>query len=245
MNRINALIVWPISLALAVCLCSCAGADRRVRADSGPDLRVFVFSYLLLDEPEQLSKDELSTLVKGHRSNIEQLSEAGTLLIAGPLFEPVIGENYSGLFVFDVRTIEDGLRLFNTDPAVQAKVFKPEMYLFESADPLVELTRLKREEKEARLADPDIPDAWEGRAYVLAVASPQSSFDARDKAVLVNGLMTPHRSDAPSQRLLFLDFDTVDQARDGFTATDLDDWSFYGWYGSKTVGALRSLATNE
>jgi uncharacterized protein YciI len=245
MNRFNALIVWPISLAMVVSLCSCAGADRRVRADLGPGSQVFVFSYLLLDEPEQLPKDELSAVVKGHRSNIEQLSEAGTLLIAGPLFEPVIGEGYSGLFVFDVRTIEDGLRLFNTDPAVQAKVFKPEMYLFESADPLAELTRLKREEKEARLADPDIPDAWEGRAYVLAVASPRSTFDAHNKAVLVNGLMTLEGTDTPNQRLLFLDFETVDQARNGFAASNLDDWSFYGWYGSKTVGALRALQRND
>lgn len=201
--------------------------------------RVYIFSYLIQDEPELLSQEDLQSAVKGHRSNINALSEQGKLLIAGPLFEPKIGELYSGIFVFDVSNAKDGLELFQTDPAVQAKVFKHEMYVFECADPLFELPRLKKEEKAARLADPDIPDAWEGRAYVLALAHKDAEFE-RDDVVLIDAIMTPIDDEgAESSRMLFLDFETVDEVREHFKVEDLDAWSFYGWYGSKMVAEMR------
>jgi len=201
--------------------------------------RVYVFAYLIQDQPELLSQEDLQAAIKGHRSNINALEEQGKLLIAGPLFEPKIGPLYSGIFVFDVSDAKAGMELFETDPAVQAKVFKPEMYLFESADPLLELTRLKKDEEAERLADPDIPDAWEGRAYVLAIAPKDAEFK-RTQAVYIDAVMTPIVGDGDAQRLLFLGFKTVDDAKEGFKAEDLTEWSFYGWYGSKMIAQLHT-----
>jgi uncharacterized protein YciI len=204
-----------------------------------PESRVYVFSYLIQDQPELLSQEDLQTAVKGHRNNINVLSEQGKLLIAGPLFEPKIGELYSGIFVFGTSDVNAGMEIFETDPAVQAKVFKPEMYLFECADPLFELPRLKKEEEAERLADPDIPDAWEGRAYVLAIAAEHAIYE-RSEAVFIDAVMTPVDSDGDPHRLLFLGFETVDAAKEGFKAQELDEWSFYGWYGTKTVAQLQT-----
>ncbi len=202
-----------------------------------PESRVYAFAYLLLDKPEALSESEMNTAMGGHFSNMEVLAEEGKLLIAGPLAEPRIDDTYRGIYVFDVTDAEAGMKLFNTDPSVQAKVFKPEMYLIECSEPLLELPRLEKEDEAARLADPEIPDEWAGRFYVLAIAPGDAEFEITDK-VLINATMTSTGVEPITQRLLFLDYEKADLANDEFEAADITEWSFYGWYGSKCVSKM-------
>ncbi|MEX0877138.1 MAG: YciI family protein [Phycisphaerales bacterium] len=212
----------------------------------GDEQGSYIFSYLVLDAPEKLDEAERNEAMRGHFSNMGVLTERGDLLIAGPLAEPRIDETYRGIFVFNAATPERGAELVATDPAVAAGVFKPELYTLVTDAPLRELTRLEKEAEARRLADPEIPDEWVGRAYVLAMGPVNAGFTDSD-AVLVASTITPvdAESDAGPRRLLWLDAVSVEEAKNKFGADDLDAWSFYGWYGSGTVAELGGVEEAE
>lgn len=65
-------------------------------------------------------------LFKGHMANINRMAAAGKLVVAGPFEKNPKG--YRGIFILNVPTIAEASALLQTDPAVQAKVFEPELY---------------------------------------------------------------------------------------------------------------------
>ncbi len=229
------------TLALAVAgLGTPATAQPVADQKSGPQsaMRDYIFTYLVLDHPEELSEDEMSTAMAGHFSNMTKMAEAGDLLIAGPLAEPRIDETYRGIFVFATDDIEKGRSLVASDPSVIAHVFKPEMYVISCDEPLGELTRLEKEYEQRRLDDPEIPDEWVGRMFILAIGPANAGFEHTD-AVLINATMERIDDDSDAIRhLLWIDATTVDEAKSKLHADELDQWSFYGWYGSPCVAEL-------
>lgn len=213
-----------------------AGAQGRTQSDRSD--RSYIFTYLILDAPEKLDQQQMQQAMQGHFENMGKLAEQGDLLIAGPLAEPRIDPSYRGIFVFSTDDIDQGKTLFNTDPSVQAGVFKPEMYTITCDEPLTDLLRLEKEDERRRLADPDIPDEWVGRSYILALGPAEARFELTD-AVLIDATMerigTEH--DAPRQ-LLWLDATSIEDAKARFKAADLDEWSLYGWYGTPVIAQL-------
>lgn len=208
-----------------------------------PAERTFIFSYLVLDEPEKLSEAKMGEAMQGHFANMGVMADAGDLLIAGPLADPRIDQTYRGIFVFSTSDKEEGKALFGSDPAVKAGVFKPELYTITCDEPLNELTRLEMEYEQRRLDDPEIPDEWVGRMFILAIGPGDAAF-INDDAVLIDATMDriddDSDDDTPKQ-LLWLDAATVDQAKSRFKASDLGDWSFFGWYGSPCVAELKDI----
>lgn len=66
------------------------------------------------------------SLFAGHMANINRLVEISKLVVAGPL-----GKNdktYRGIFILDVRTIEEANALVQTDPAVKGELLAVELY---------------------------------------------------------------------------------------------------------------------
>jgi uncharacterized protein len=71
-------------------------------------------------------KAEVSRIFQGHMQNIGRLADEGKLIVAGPL-----GKNpnsYRGIFIFDVKTIEEAINLVQTDPAVSSKLLDADYY---------------------------------------------------------------------------------------------------------------------
>ena len=198
----------------------------------------YIFSYLVTDAPEKLEPEAINAAMQGHFANMGKLAEAGDLLIAGPLAEPRIDETYRGIFVFSTGDIEKGKQLVATDPGIKAGVFKPELYVITCDEPLGELTRLEKEYEQRRLEDSDIPDAWVGRMYMLAIGPAHAKFEHTD-TVLIDATMDriDDDSDEPRQ-LLWLDATNIEEAKARFNADNPDAWSFYGWYGSPCVAQL-------
>tara|TARA_E500000318_G_scaffold1676_8_gene2320 strand:- start:15430 stop:16125 length:696 start_codon:yes stop_codon:yes gene_type:complete len=209
--------------------------------DHPPETRSYIFSYLVLDEPEKLSQEEMGEAMQGHFANMGDMADAGDLLIAGPLADPRIDETYRGIFVFSTDDIGEGRALVATDPGVKAGVFKPELYVISCDEPLGELTRLEREYEQRRLDDPDIPDEWVGRMFVLAIGPGDEEFEHTD-AVLIDATMDRVDDNKDEVRqLLWLDASDVEEARSKLKAEHLDAWSFYGWYGSPCVAELKDI----
>lgn len=69
-------------------------------------------------------KTKRSELFRGHFSNMGRLAEKGKLVLAGPLMED---PPKRGLFILDVKTLEEAEQLVKTDPAVAAGIFDFQM----------------------------------------------------------------------------------------------------------------------
>ncbi len=70
-------------------------------------------------------KDLRAKLFKGHMDNINKLVKEKKLFVAGPF-----GKNdlsYRGLFILNVKTIEEAKVLCETDPAVKEGIFDVEL----------------------------------------------------------------------------------------------------------------------
>ena len=98
-------------------------------ADSlgGDDYGMKMFVLVLLKTgPATLDKKTTDSLFNGHMANIGRLASEGKLVVAGPLKKN--DQNYRGIFIFNVQTIEQANELLITDPAVKAKVLDAELY---------------------------------------------------------------------------------------------------------------------
>jgi len=198
--------------------------------------RAYVFVYLILNEPERFTRADMGEAMQGHFDNMAKLADEEKLLIAGPLAEPRISPQHRGIFVLNAETIEEGRKIASTDPAVRAGIFKMEMYTFTTDAPLLRLPQLERDAEAARLADPDVPDEWAGRMFVLAIGDADAEVPDSD-VVLISAIMVGG-DDQTTQQLLFIDAQNTDDAAalPGF-GTD-SGWEFYSWYGSGEVANL-------
>ena len=80
-------------------------------------------SYVLviLTTPAEPASNFSQDLMRGHLDNINRLVEEGALLVAGPFMQNENG--FRGLYIFNVKTVEEAKELVSTDPAIQAGVF--------------------------------------------------------------------------------------------------------------------------
>lgn len=89
-------------------------------------MKSYIFVILKTGTKQIKDKDSLNGLFIGHMENINRLVEIKKLLVAGP-FEKNIN-SYRGLFILNVKTIEEAQELLKTDPAIEAGIFDTEIY---------------------------------------------------------------------------------------------------------------------
>ncbi|MFN3487941.1 MAG: YciI family protein [Emticicia sp.] len=66
-----------------------------------------------------------SNLQKAHIANIGRLADEGKLVVAGPFTDTT---DLKGIYVFDVKTIEEAQKLCETDPAIKAGSLMMELH---------------------------------------------------------------------------------------------------------------------
>ena len=98
--------------------------DKALADSLGADeygMKSYIF-VILKTGPNKIADKAISdSLFKGHIANINRLADAGKLVVAGPF-----GKNdltYRGLFILNVKTVEEAQTLLQTDPAIHAGVF--------------------------------------------------------------------------------------------------------------------------
>lgn len=208
---------------------------------NGPEraARDYVFVFIKTGPTTDLTPEAQQEAFAGHFSNMQRMAEAGELLIAGPLGAPKSDPAHRGLFVFDETTLADGMAHAETDPTTKAGVFVLEGHLFTTDAPLVELLRLEKEDEARRLADPDVPDEWEGRRYMLATAPFDAGLltkAAAAEGVLIAGRLHGSGSEGGDEILLWLDAEVEPPARGMLPEAGV--WTLHGWYGSKMVAEM-------
>lgn len=170
-----------------VLLAACSASPDRTPAPASE--RDYVFVFIKTGPATGLTPEAQREAFAGHFSNMERLADEGELLIAGPFMDPR-APDHRGLFVIDEPTVEAGMVHAATDPTTVAGIFVLEGRLFTTDAPLTRLLGLEKEDEARRLADPDIPDEWSGRRYVLATARFDAGLYERAKAadgVLIAG----------------------------------------------------------
>lgn len=103
--------------------------DAELAKELGADnygMKGYVFAILKTGSNTSKNKEEKNKAFRGHLNNINRLVKEQKLIVAGPF-----GKNessYRGLFIFNVKTIEEAKELIKTDPAVKAKYLDVDLY---------------------------------------------------------------------------------------------------------------------
>jgi uncharacterized protein YciI len=98
---------------------------RKLGADDY-GMKAYVF-VLLKPGTNNVEKGAVrDSIFRGHMKNIGKLADSGKLIISGPF-----GENeksYQGIFILNVKTIDEAEKLLQTDPAIHSKLLDAELY---------------------------------------------------------------------------------------------------------------------
>lgn len=92
-------------------------------------MKTYVLAILKTGQNKIEAGPERDKLFKGHMANINKMADEGKLVIAGPMAE----ENelkYEGIFILNVRTIEEAKELLKSDPTIKEKVLDTELFLW-------------------------------------------------------------------------------------------------------------------
>lgn len=89
-------------------------------------MKMYVFVILKTGDNKTTDKVFIDSCFTGHLANIGRLAESKQLIVAGPFGK---NENdFRGLFILNVSSIEDANKLLETDPAIKANLLKAELY---------------------------------------------------------------------------------------------------------------------
>ena len=77
----------------------------------------YVMAFLKAGPNRDQDSTQAAELQKAHMENIGRLAEMGKLTLAGPFLDD--GE-MRGIYIFNVKTVEEARKLTATDPAIQA-----------------------------------------------------------------------------------------------------------------------------
>lgn len=105
--------------------------DKDLAGKLGADeygMKNYMFVILKTGPRDSLVKDKKlrDSLFAGHMANIGQLAKEGKLVMAGPFGKN--DKSFRGLFILNVKTIEEAKELLQTDPTIKEQVFETELY---------------------------------------------------------------------------------------------------------------------
>lgn len=102
--------------------------DQNLAEEYGADdygMKNYVFAILKTGSNKIENKDTLNSLFKGHMTNMQRLVSEGQLIVTGPFGKNEL--SYRGLYIINVKTIEEAQDLCNTDPAIKAGLLEVEL----------------------------------------------------------------------------------------------------------------------
>jgi len=117
------------------------GYNADLAASLGADdygMRSYVFGVLKTGPMDAKITDETTRaeVFEGHFANMSKLAEEKKLVLAGPFIE---GGEKRGLYIFNVTTLEEAEALMQTDPAVVAGIFIPELTKYYGSAALMQI----------------------------------------------------------------------------------------------------------
>ncbi len=113
-------------------------------------MRTYIMAFLKRGSNTSLNATQRADLQKAHLKNIQALSEAGKLILAGPFLDTGA---VRGIYIFAVPTIEEARKLTETDPAIQAGTLKMELKPWYGSAALMEVNTLHKTLQKRSITD--------------------------------------------------------------------------------------------
>lgn len=110
------------------------GADER-------GMKMYVMCFLKTGPLKVDDAKKRSELMAGHFGMINRLAAEKKLILAGPFSE---GGEFRGIYLFDVKTIEEAQKLTETDPSIKEGYFKVEFIKWYGSAALMEVDGIHR-----------------------------------------------------------------------------------------------------
>lgn len=88
-------------------------------------MRHYVMAFLKAGPIRDQNEEDAAAMQKAHLANISRMADEGQLVLAGPFLDD--GE-LRGIYVFNVKTIEEAVALTETDPMIEAGRLEMEMH---------------------------------------------------------------------------------------------------------------------
>lgn len=104
-------------------------------------MRQYVMAFLKAGPNPSADSTEAMELQRAHLDNISRMAEEGDLVLAGPFMDR--GE-IRGIYIFDVRTVEEARELTETDPAIQAGSLEMELRPWYGSAALMQVNEIHR-----------------------------------------------------------------------------------------------------
>lgn len=114
-------------------------------------MKTYVIAFLRSGNVSSENKEESQRLQMEHLKNIIRLAEEGVLVLAGPFMSS--DQDIRGIYVFDVKTVEEARTLTETDPAIQAGVLEMELIPWYGSAALMELNNIHKKIQKISITD--------------------------------------------------------------------------------------------
>lgn len=102
-------------------------------------MKTYVIAYLKRGPNRSQDSATAAALQRAHLENINRMANEGKLVLAGPFLDD---GDVRGIYVFNVKTVEEAEALTNTDPAVQAGRLVMELHPWYGSAALMEINEL-------------------------------------------------------------------------------------------------------
>jgi uncharacterized protein len=120
------------------------GYDAELAKRLGADdmgMRQYVMCFLKTGPLKVDDAAKRAELMKGHFGMINRLADEGKLIVAGPFSN---GGEFRGIYLFDVKTIEEAQKLTETDPSIKEGYFKVEFIKWYGSAALMEVNNIHK-----------------------------------------------------------------------------------------------------
>lgn len=102
--------------------------DPKLAEKYGADdygMKSYIFVILKSGSNKSEDKEAMNKAFSGHMKNIHRLVEQGKLIVAGPFGKN--DKDFRGLFILDVKTLEEASNLLASDPAISEDYLEAEL----------------------------------------------------------------------------------------------------------------------
>ncbi len=118
--------------------------DAELAKKTGADdygMKQYVFAILRVGKAKRPEGKAMEALQDGHFKNIMKLADEGKLSLAGPFMD---GGEMRGLFIFNVKTVEEAKKLVESDPLISGGYLEAEFHPWYGSAALTEVTQLHK-----------------------------------------------------------------------------------------------------
>lgn len=106
-------------------------------------MKMYVLVMLKTGTNTTETKVKSDSLFAGHMANMDRLVKMNKLIVAGPLGKN--DKNYRGIFILNIKSLDEANEILATDPAVKAKLLAADLFNWYGSAALAEY--LKASEK--------------------------------------------------------------------------------------------------